>query len=57
MPRPKVLRRLWAPLASLGIGRIVLTNANKVERYYFDSKALEIETIREELLRGAGAGG
>jgi len=52
MPRPKVLRRLWAPLASLGIGRIVLTNANKVERYYFDSKALEIETIREELLRG-----
>ena len=51
-PRPKVLRRLWAPLASLGVGRVVLTNANKVERYYFDSKALDPETIRGEILRG-----
>ena len=51
-PRPKVLRRLWAPLASLGVGRVVLTNANKVERYYFDSKAFNPETIRGEILRG-----
>ena len=51
-PRPKVLRRLWAPLASLGVGRVVLTNANKVERYYFDSKAFDLETIRGEILRG-----
>ena len=51
-PRPKVLRRLWAPLASLGVGRVVLTNANKVERYYFDSKAFDPETIRGEILRG-----
>ena len=52
MPRPKVLRRLWAPLASLGIARIVLVNANKVERYYFDSSALDVGTIRGEILRG-----
>lgn len=51
-PRPKVLRRLWAPLASLGLGRVVLANAQKVERYYFDSKALDAETIRGEILRG-----
>lgn len=52
MPRPKVLKRLWAPLASLGIARIVLVNANKVERYYFDSSALDAGTIRQEILRG-----
>lgn len=52
MPRPKVLKRLWAPLASLGIARIVLVNANKVERYYFDSSALDVGTIRGEILRG-----
>ena len=28
VPRPKVLRRLWAQLAALGVGRIVLTNAD-----------------------------
>ena len=27
VPRPKVLRRLWAQLAALGVRRIVLTNA------------------------------
>lgn len=34
LPRPKVLKRLWAPLASLGLDRILLTNAAKVERHY-----------------------
>ena len=51
-PRPKVLRRLWAPLAAMGVRRVLLTNANKVERFYFDSKALNAETVREEILRG-----
>jgi len=37
LPRPKVLKRLWAPLASLGVDRILLTNAEKVERAYFDT--------------------
>ena len=32
MPRPKVLRRMWAPLAALGVGSVFLTNAEKVER-------------------------
>src|SRR6185369_18099881 len=26
LPRPKVMRRLWAQLAALGAGRIILTN-------------------------------
>ena len=41
MPRPKVLKRLWAQLAALGVGRIVLLNAEKVERYYFDSHVIQ----------------
>src|SRR4051812_29585188 len=27
LPRPKVLRRLWAQVAALGVDRIILTNA------------------------------
>ena len=35
VPRPKVMRRLWAQIAALGVGQIVLTNAERVERNYF----------------------
>ena len=41
MPRPKVMKRLWAQLAALGVGRIVLLRAEKVERFYFDSHVVE----------------
>lgn len=41
MPRPKVMHRMWAPLASLGARRIFVVNAAKVERFYFDSHWLE----------------
>ena len=40
LPRPKVMRRLWPQLAALGVGRIVLTNAERVERPYFDTHVL-----------------
>jgi RsmE family RNA methyltransferase len=50
VPRPKVLRRLWAPLASLGVGQIILTNAERVERPYFDSHILD-ERVFGPLLR------
>lgn len=52
LPRPKVMRRLWAPLASMGVGRIVLTNAEKVERQYFDTQWLEEPVYRRELIHG-----
>ncbi|MEQ9079765.1 MAG: RsmE family RNA methyltransferase [Sandaracinaceae bacterium] len=52
VPRPKVLKRLWAPIASLGVGRVWLTNAEKVERFYFDSHAVRPETYRPRLLEG-----
>lgn len=52
LPRPKIMRRLWAPLASLGVERIVLVNATKVERPYFDTHWLAPEVVRALLIEG-----
>lgn len=52
LPRPKVMRRLWAQLAAMGVGRIILTNASKVERVYFDTHVLQPETYRPLLIDG-----
>jgi RsmE family RNA methyltransferase len=41
VPRPKVLKRLLPQLAALGVGRLVLLNAYKVEKCYFSSQWLE----------------
>ena len=41
MPRPKQLKRVLAAAASMGINRIVLLNAAKVEKSYFNSKVLD----------------
>jgi RsmE family RNA methyltransferase len=52
LPRPKVLRRLWAQVAALGVGRIILTNAERVERNYFDTHVLAPDTYRPLLIEG-----
>jgi RsmE family RNA methyltransferase len=52
LPRPKVLRRLWAPLAALGVGHIRLTNAERVERDYFDAHVVGEATYRPLLIEG-----
>jgi 16S rRNA (uracil1498-N3)-methyltransferase len=52
LPRPKVMKRLWAQIAALGVGRIFLTNAEKVERYYFDSHVLEPDFYTALLIEG-----
>ncbi len=52
LPRPKVLRRLWAQLAAVGVGHILLTNAERVERNYFDAHVLEPECYRPLLIEG-----
>ena len=52
VPRPKVLKRLWAPLASLGVGAVYLTNAARVEKCYFDASSVAAETVQQELIRG-----
>jgi RsmE family RNA methyltransferase len=52
LPRPKVMRRLWAQLAALGVGHIILTNAARVERNYFDTHVLEPALYRPLLVEG-----
>ena len=52
VPRPKVMRRLWAQLAALGVSRIILTNAERVERPYFDTHMLTQECYRPLLIEG-----
>ena len=41
IPRPKALRRILPAAASLGVDRVVLVNAARVEKSYFESKVLE----------------
>jgi RsmE family RNA methyltransferase len=52
LPRPKVMRRLWSQIAALGVGRILLTNAERVERNYFDAHAVRPEHYRPLLIEG-----
>jgi RsmE family RNA methyltransferase len=52
LPRPKVMRRLWAQLAALGVGQIILTNAERVERNYFDTHVLTEACYRPLLIEG-----
>lgn len=52
LPRPKVMRRLWAQLAALGVRRIILTNAARVERNYFDTHVLDEAGYRPLLIEG-----
>jgi len=52
LPRPKVMRRLWAQLAAIGVGRILVTNAARVERNYFDTHVLDPACYRPLLVEG-----
>jgi RsmE family RNA methyltransferase len=52
LPRPKVMRRLWAQIAALGVGQIILTHAARVERNYFDTHVLTPECYRPLLVEG-----
>lgn len=52
LPRPKVLNRLLPQIAALGVDRLILCNASKVERYYFDTHVLDDHHLRLRLLEG-----
>ena len=57
LPRPKVMKRFWPVLASFGVRRVGLINAERVERVYFDSHVLEPGFIRARLLEGCEQAG
>ena len=52
MPRPKALKRILPAAASLGVDRIVLLNAFRVEKSYFQSKVLGEAFVQRLLLEG-----
>jgi 16S rRNA (uracil1498-N3)-methyltransferase len=52
LPRPKVLRRLLASAAALGVDRLVLLNAARVEKSYFSSPTLHSARTAAALREG-----
>jgi RsmE family RNA methyltransferase len=52
IPRPKALKRVLPAVAQLGVDRVVLVNAARVEKSYFDSKVLAPDFVEELLLQG-----
>jgi RsmE family RNA methyltransferase len=52
VPRPKVLNRVIAGAASLGVKRIILINAWRVEKSYWKSPRLSEENLRAQCVLG-----
>jgi RsmE family RNA methyltransferase len=52
LPRPKVLRRVLRSVTAMGVKRIVLLNACRVEKSYWSSPALGPGSLRQELIAG-----
>ena len=50
--RPIMLKKILAQAASLGVGRIFLINANRVEKSFFGARLLKEENYRPYLLEG-----
>lgn len=53
LPRPKTLKRLWPQFSAMGVRRIMLTNASRVERCYFGSRWVLPQFVRPLLIEGA----
>ena len=51
-PRPRVMKRLLPQLAALGVGRIVLVGAKKVEKDFWGATLLKESNYRPLLLDG-----
>ena len=51
-PRPRVMKRLLPQLATLGVGRIVLVGAKKVEKDFWGATLLKSENYRPLLVDG-----
>lgn len=52
LPRPPVLGRVLAATASFGVKRIVLLHTRRVEKTYWQARALEPDALRDKLLLG-----
>jgi RsmE family RNA methyltransferase len=52
LPRPKVVKRVLLAVASLGVKRLYLINAFRVEKSYWRSPVLKPAAVREALILG-----
>jgi 16S rRNA (uracil1498-N3)-methyltransferase len=56
LPRPKMLRRIFQTIATLGVKELHLINAYRVEKSYWQSPFLEPDAIYEQLVLGLEQG-
>jgi RsmE family RNA methyltransferase len=52
LPRPKMLRRVFQTVATMGVPKVILINSYRVEKSFWQTPFLEPAAIREQLILG-----
>jgi RsmE family RNA methyltransferase len=52
LPRPKVIRRVIRTVAAMGVKKVVILNASRVEKSYWASPVLGAVSLREQIISG-----
>jgi len=52
LPRPKMLRRVFQTVATMGVPKVILVNSYRVEKSFWQTPFLQPEAIRENLVLG-----
>jgi RsmE family RNA methyltransferase len=52
LPRPKMLRRVFQTVATMGVPKVILVNSYRVEKSFWQTPFLEPHAIREQLILG-----
>jgi RsmE family RNA methyltransferase len=52
LPRPKMLRRIFQTVATMGVAEVILVNSYRVEKSFWQTPFLEPAAIREQLILG-----